>query len=59
MMNPESQWNPGIYRRGVSSAGTKGASGSENGYCTVRRLRKTAVAGRNGLAKPLPGKKIA
>jgi hypothetical protein len=26
---------------------------------TIRRLRKTAVAGRNGLAKPLLGKKIA
>src|ERR1035437_8710054 len=46
-------------RRGVSSAGTKGASRAKNGYRTVRRLRKTAVAGRNGLAKPLPGKKIA
>jgi hypothetical protein len=37
----------------------KSASRAENGCRTVRRLRKTAVAGRNRLAKPLPEKKIA
>jgi len=45
-------------KKGGSSAGTKGASAAQNGYRTMRRLRKTAVAGRNGLAKPQSGKTI-
>jgi hypothetical protein len=32
---------------------------SRTNCLTVRRLRKTGVADRNGLAKPLPGKKMS
>lgn len=37
----------------------KDGSGTENSYRTVRGFRKTAVPGRNRLAKTLPVKKIA
>jgi hypothetical protein len=34
-------------------------SGAENSFRTVRRVRRTRVAGRKDLAKPLPGKKVS
>ena len=52
-------WQPwNRASRVVAKVEWHSASGAENGYRTARRLRKTAIAGRNGLAKPLSGKKI-
>ena len=55
-INSNSHWTPDIPGRGVSSIGTKGASGTENSFRTARCVRKTEDAGQNNLAKRLAGK---